>query len=73
MRTAEAGLLRPRKYHDELVREQVSSFTTPGTVYQVRQLADGSWDCDCPDARCRQHDCKHIVWVRDRKRGQAWS
>lgn len=58
------GLLLPRRVHDELVRREVASFTTAGVSYLVRQLADGSWDCDCPDCRCRLHDCKHIVFVR---------
>lgn len=70
MRTgAPGGLLRPRTAPDaELWHEEVISFTDPGTVYLVRQLADGSWTCTCPDCTCRLHDCKHIVYVRDRRR-----
>lgn len=69
MRTAAGGLLQPRREpaREDLVFEVVHSFTTPGVTYEVREHPDGSWTCTCPDATCRQHDCKHIVYVRDKK------
>lgn len=70
MRTATGGLLRPRREPRpaaELADEVVHSFTTPGLAYRVRQLPDGSWCCECKDYTCRLHDCKHIVYVRDKR------
>ncbi len=71
MRTGQDGVLIPRRQapRGELVIE-VPSFTTPGITYVVRQHADGSWSCDCPDCVCRQHECKHIAAVKARKRGE---
>lgn len=69
MRTATGGLLRPRNEprRADLADEQVQSFTTPGVFYRVWQLPDGSWCCECKDYTCRLHDCKHIVYVRDKR------
>ena len=71
MRTASGGMLRPRREpgaaRADLADEVVQSFTDPGTTYRVRQLPDGSWCCECKDYTCRLHDCKHIVYVRDKR------
>jgi hypothetical protein len=35
-----------------------------GALYEVRKLADGEFDCSCPDGLYRSHQgelCKHII------------
>lgn len=71
MRTGQdGGLLIPRRLPPGELAIEVPSFTTPGITYLVRRHADGSWDCNCPDCVCRQHECKHIAAVKARMRGE---
>lgn len=64
---ASGPLLLPRHRPRVLEAFQVPSEST-GRVYTVRRLADGTWDCDCPDWLYRKgpvgEDCKHILGER---------
>lgn len=65
-----AGPLRPRNPRRAVHTAQVPSFSDPGASYTVRQLADGTWACDCLDYTCRQApcggQCKHIIAEKSR-------
>jgi len=36
----------------------VESQTTPGVMYHLKKLGDGTWRCDCPGYQYRG-ECKH--------------
>lgn len=70
MRVCLSGTRLPYRRSGVLYSEDIASFTQPGVWYTVRQRADGSWECDCRDYRCRQAPvgghCKHIADARTR-------
>lgn len=46
-----------------LYEVEVPSRSKPGFTYDVRQLADGTWECKCPGFRYQaRHDglCAHV-------------
>ena len=54
--------VRPRSEGRDVLTVEGSK----GALYEVRKLADGEFDCSCPDGLYRSHQgelCKHILLV----------
>lgn len=46
-------------------RWEVKSFNGSEQTYIVGLATDGKWECNCPHAKFRKKECKHILFVQN--------